>query len=160
LTAKADDCPGRVSTSGRAGQSSHQPTARGPSSGPEQIQRFPALQVLARACRLHACDAWIGWGDERRRRRVLLLGSNCRFPLWSDTTVPNSCARSPLPSRITMPVALARRRSVGCQTGGGPPLERGAGGKPHTLQWQPRLFDSRAGRPIERAGRPLHPDVS
>jgi hypothetical protein len=43
--------------------------------------------------RLRARDAWIGWTEEQRRRRLALVVNNCRFLLLPDKTVPNLGSR-------------------------------------------------------------------
>jgi hypothetical protein len=44
--------------------------------------------------RLRARDAWIGWTEEQRRRRLALVVNNCRLLLLPDKTVPNLGSRS------------------------------------------------------------------
>jgi hypothetical protein len=44
--------------------------------------------------RLGARDAWIGWTEEQRRRRLALVVNNCRFLLLPGKTVPNLGSRS------------------------------------------------------------------
>jgi hypothetical protein len=39
--------------------------------------------------RLRHRDAWIGWSDEQRRRRLGLVANNARFLLLPGRTVPN-----------------------------------------------------------------------
>ncbi len=41
------------------------------------------------ARRLRHRDAWIGWTDEQRRRRLPLVVNNARFLLLPERTVPN-----------------------------------------------------------------------
>lgn len=42
---------------------------------------------------LRACDQWIGWTDEQRRRRLPLVANNCRFLLLPHKTFPNLASR-------------------------------------------------------------------
>ncbi len=44
--------------------------------------------------RLRARDAWLGWTEEQRRRRLALVVNNCRFLLLPHKTVPNLGSRS------------------------------------------------------------------
>ena len=49
-----------------------------------------AVLVFAAAAKhLRARDAWIGWSDEQRRRRLALVANNVRFLLLPDRSVPN-----------------------------------------------------------------------
>ena len=55
----------------------------------------------AAARRLRARDAWIGWSEEQRRRRLAAVVCNSRFLILPDRGVPNLASRS---------LALALRR--------------------------------------------------
>jgi Druantia protein DruA/DDE_Tnp_1-associated len=52
------------------------------------------LVFCAASRRLRARDQWIGWTEERRRRRLPLLVHNCRFLLLPHKTFPNLGSRS------------------------------------------------------------------
>jgi hypothetical protein len=47
------------------------------------------MAFTSAARRLRHRDAWIGWTDEQRRRRLRLVANNARFLLLPDRTVPN-----------------------------------------------------------------------
>ncbi len=47
------------------------------------------LVFAAAAWHLRPRDAWIGWTDEQRRRRLALVANNVRFLLLPERTVPN-----------------------------------------------------------------------
>jgi hypothetical protein len=47
------------------------------------------LVFAAAAWHLRPRDAWIGWSDEQRRRRLALVVNNVRFLLLPERTVPN-----------------------------------------------------------------------
>lgn len=47
------------------------------------------LIFAAAALHLRPRDAWIGWSDEQRRRRLALVANNVRFLLLPGRTVPN-----------------------------------------------------------------------
>jgi hypothetical protein len=59
------------------------------------------LVFCAAARRLRARDAWIGWSDEQRRRRLPMVVSNTRFLLLPDKSVPNLASK-------TLALVLAR----------------------------------------------------
>lgn len=61
------------------------------------------LIFTAGALHLRARDAWIGWGDEQRRRRLAFVANNARFLLLPDRTVPNlgSAALSRVLARLS-----------------------------------------------------------
>jgi len=51
---------------------------------------WAAVLVFATAAwHLRCRDAWIGWSDEQRRRRLALVANNVRFLLLPERTVPN-----------------------------------------------------------------------
>ena len=47
------------------------------------------MVFVSAARRLRHRDAWIGWTDEQRRRRLQLAVNNARFLLLPERTVPN-----------------------------------------------------------------------
>lgn len=57
-------------------------------------QWLGVLVFCAASRRLHARDAWIGWSEEQRRRRLALLANNARFLLLPRRTVPNLASRT------------------------------------------------------------------
>ena len=61
------------------------------------------LIFAAAALHLRPRDAWIGWTDEQRRRRLAFVANNVRFLLLPDRTVPNlgSAALSRVLARLS-----------------------------------------------------------
>lgn len=61
------------------------------------------LIFAAGALHLRPRDAWIGWSDEQRRRRLALVANNVRFLLLPHRTVPNlgSAALSRVLARLS-----------------------------------------------------------
>jgi hypothetical protein len=59
------------------------------------------LVFCAAARRLRPRDAWIGWSDEQRRRRLSLVVCNTRFLLLPEKSVPNLASK-------TLALVLAR----------------------------------------------------
>ena len=61
------------------------------------------LIFAAAALHLRPRDAWIGWSDEQRRRRLALVANNVRFLLLPHRTVPNlgSAALSRVLARLS-----------------------------------------------------------
>ena len=56
--------------------------------------RWLAILVFSAAANhLRARDAWIGWSNEQRRRRLSLITNNCRFLLLPGCAVPNLGSR-------------------------------------------------------------------
>lgn len=59
-----------------------------------ESQWLGVLVFCAASRRLHAREAWIGWSEEQRRRRLALVVNNCRFLLLPNKTVPNLASRT------------------------------------------------------------------
>ena len=55
----------------------------------ENGDRLGVMVFVSAARRLRHRDAWIGWTDEQRRRRLQLVVNNARFLLLPERTVPN-----------------------------------------------------------------------
>lgn len=59
-----------------------------------QGQWLGVCVFCAASRRLQARDAWLGWTEEQRRRRLALVVNNCRYLLLPNKTVPNLGSRS------------------------------------------------------------------
>lgn len=59
------------------------------SIGDENSDWLAVMVFVSAARRLRHRDAWIGWTDEQRRRRLPLVVNNARFLLLPERTVPN-----------------------------------------------------------------------